>query len=347
VWGRAPGATCNRPGAPPGHWVCVNTPHDQFFHKAFDNPDRARELLRVALPERIARRLDLESLTIRKGIFVDSKVRRATSDLLLETRTLGRQRLLIYILLEHKSKPDRSTMLQLLRYMVSIWESWSPSSGNRRWRLLPPIIPIIFSHAKQRWTYPLDFAALVRRPAGMDLGTITPSFSALLLDLAATPDNKLGRDKLAIALLQMLKHVHAGSVCELTPALAVLGGPGGSSQRRDLLIASVSYLAQAGHGASLGGILDALPSEGDRRMAMTIAERLERKGRRQGRTQGREEGRIDGKQELLERQLERKFGLTERQRNAIRAQRDPKRLEAAIDAILFADSKEGVLALLR
>ena len=73
---------------------------------------------------------------------------------------------------------------------------------------------------------------------------------------------------------------------------------------------------------------------------MTIADRLERKGRKEG----KREGRIDEKQELLERLLERKFGLTERERKDIRSRRDPKQLDAALDAILSADSKDVVLA---
>jgi predicted transposase YdaD len=317
----------------------VNTPHDAFFSKAFSNAGRARELVRVALPQHIAARLNLESLVVSRGSYVSSTLRRSSSDLLLETRTRGRQPLLLYILFEHKSSPDRRTLYQLLRYMVGIWDAWSSRKENRRWRFLPPIIPIIFSHSRRRWTYPLGFAALVRQPPGVDLGPFTPSFSALLLDLAGREDSELGHDKLVKALLQLLKHIQAGSLHALAQALAAMSELDIAKPEAELLKAALTYLLRARHDEPVGSILGALPGSRFRRIAMTIADRLERKGRK--------EGRIDEKQELLERQLERKFGLTERERKGIRSRRDPKQLDAALDAILFADSKDVVLAHLR
>ena len=104
---------------------------------------------------------------------------------------------------------------------------------------------------------------------------------------------------------------------------------------------------------------------------MTIAERLEKKGRRkglvegrvqgraegrtegraegraEGRNEGRNEGRIESKQEVLGGLVERKFGLTERERKAIRANRNPEELDAAIDAVVPSKSKGEVLGHLR
>ena len=100
---------------------------------------------------------------------------------------------------------------------------------------------------------------------------------------------------------------------------------------------------------------------------MTIAERLEKKGRREGlvegrvqgraegrtegrnegRTEGRNEGRIEEKQEVLGRLVERKFGLTDSERKAIRANRNPEELDAAIDAVVPSKSKGEVLGHLR
>ena len=84
---------------------------------------------------------------------------------------------------------------------------------------------------------------------------------------------------------------------------------------------------------------------------MTIAERLEKKGRREGlvegRVQGRTEGRIESKQEVLGRLVERKFGLTDSEQKAIRANRNPEELDAAIDAVVPSKSKGEVLGHLR
>ena len=112
---------------------------------------------------------------------------------------------------------------------------------------------------------------------------------------------------------------------------------------------------------------------------MTIAERLEKKGRRkglvegrvqgraegraegrtegrtegraegrnEGRNEGRTEGRIESKQEVLGRLVERKFGLTDSERKVIRANRNPEELDAAIDAVVPSTTKGEVLGHLR
>jgi hypothetical protein len=99
--------------------------------------------------------------------------------------------------------------------------------------------------------------------------------------------------------------------------------------------AIVTYLYRARHDESARRILEALPSDSLRRQAMTIADRLDR------------DGRIDHKQEVLERQLDKKFGLTAEERALIRSLRVPKRLDAALDAFVFARSKGEVLGHLR
>ena len=74
----------------------------------------------------------------------------------------------------------------------------------------------------------------------MDLRPFTPSFSALLLDLAGREDSELGGDKLVNALLQLLKHIQAGSLEDLASALAAMSELGLSEREGELLEASQS-----------------------------------------------------------------------------------------------------------
>ncbi len=68
---------------------------------------------------------------------------------------------------------------------------------------------------------------------------------------------------------------------------------------------------------------------------MTYAEELK--------TKGREEGRVADKQDVLIRQLSRKFGLTDAERQRIRGVEDTERLDAALDELVVAETKEAVL----
>ena len=71
---------------------------------------------------------------------------------------------------------------------------------------------------------------------------------------------------------------------------------------------------------------------------MTIAEKL--------RKEGIKEGKIQEKQEVLIRLLERKYSLTEQDRQHISSITDPDKLDRALDEIVVSETKEQVLKLL-
>jgi hypothetical protein len=64
-------------------------------------------------------------------------------------------------------------------------------------------------------------------------------------------------------------------------------------------------------------------------------------------TRGREEGRVTEKQAVLIRQLSRKFGITDPERQLIEATDDTAALDAALDELVMAETKESVLEKLR
>jgi hypothetical protein len=64
-------------------------------------------------------------------------------------------------------------------------------------------------------------------------------------------------------------------------------------------------------------------------------------------TRGREEGRVTEKQDVLIRLLTRKFGLTDAERQLIEATDDTAALDAALDELVVAETKEAVLEKLR
>lgn len=62
-----------------------------------------------------------------------------------------------------------------------------------------------------------------------------------------------------------------------------------------------------------------------------------------GREEGMQQGFLLDKQKVLQRLLDKKFGLTDQEKNFISRQFDPDLLDKALDEILFANSKEEVL----
>ncbi|SHG47967.1 conserved hypothetical protein (putative transposase or invertase) [Thermosyntropha lipolytica DSM 11003] len=121
---------------------------DKYFKEVIENPKIAASLMEIILPEEIREIIDLESLKLEKDSFISGELKEAYSDLLFQTGLKGEEEIYIYLLIEHKSYPDRYTILQLLKYMVNIWERDLRKENKKE---LTPIIPIVFYHGERKW----------------------------------------------------------------------------------------------------------------------------------------------------------------------------------------------------
>ncbi|MCM1119024.1 MAG: Rpn family recombination-promoting nuclease/putative transposase [bacterium] len=87
--------------------------------------------------------------------------------------------LYVISLVEHKTKVEYNVVMQLLRYMVHIWEDYEkeinrlhPHISSRKDFRYPPILPIVYYEGVTKWTAPLDLAdrilcgELLGRPVG-------------------------------------------------------------------------------------------------------------------------------------------------------------------------------------
>lgn len=73
--------------------------------------------------------------------------------------------LYIVSLVEHKTKVEYNVAMQLLRYMIHIWEDYEkemekkyPHISTRKDFRYPPILPIVYYEGRGKWTAPMDLA---------------------------------------------------------------------------------------------------------------------------------------------------------------------------------------------
>ena len=105
------------------------------------------------LPTEIANRLSDKPPTLQDGSFVDRRLRGTTSDRLYRVTLRDGRPAFLYVLVEHKSRPDPRTPLQVLGYMVRIWERHAGRDPGRL-ASLPPILPLVLYHGRVPWTVP-------------------------------------------------------------------------------------------------------------------------------------------------------------------------------------------------
>jgi predicted transposase/invertase (TIGR01784 family) len=100
----------------------LSNPHDRFFKEVWSRKDISHDFLRCYLPKEGVALLDLKSLALVKGSFVDPPLRENHSDRLYRLRLKTGEPVLAHVLLEHKRQAKRATPLQLLGYIVPIWQ---------------------------------------------------------------------------------------------------------------------------------------------------------------------------------------------------------------------------------
>jgi predicted transposase YdaD len=282
---------------------------NKVFKSALANVDDAAAELRAVLPSALVAHLDWKTLAPVPGTFIDEVMKGAYADLLFTVKYQGKP-VLLYVLCEHKSEVDKWTLLQLLRYMVRIWEqvlSQKPVPVE-----LPVIIPVIVHHSESGWTAATRFQELFGLVVNEDavLRRLTPDFEAVVDDISHRSDAELrARDLSPQALLGFLflrDGRREGRVLEELEAWAdliraVLATPNG----RSVILQLLSYLTKVAPNLGLKELAErvrrTIPETEE--VVMTLAEQLIQQGRNEERTEGRTR-----QCRMVRRQLELKFG---------------------------------------
>jgi len=127
-----------------------------------------------------------------------------------EKRSLDPLDLPLYVisLVEHKTKVEYNVAMQLLRYMVHIWEDYEremnrlyPHISGRKDFRYPPILPIVYYEGTAGWTAPQDLADRIL--CGELLGKYLPHFQYQLITLhdISNTDLLAKGDEISLAML--------------------------------------------------------------------------------------------------------------------------------------------------
>ena len=155
-------------------------PHDGLFKALTDDQEAVTALVRDHLPASMGKRV----VAVRHAdtrLLESRKLAATQSDCLLEVTLDKGERALVYALMEHKAHPDPRVLLQVLGYMVSLWERIA-LNDIASLREPPLIIPMIFYHGKTKWEIPRSLQALHtegQERFGMELHCVAVNLSEL------------------------------------------------------------------------------------------------------------------------------------------------------------------------
>ena len=331
------------------------TLHDNFFRRTLSEKSVAHDFLQNYLPQAIVAHLALETLTICKDTFIaktrkkehDKEKRQA--DLLYRVNTNKGDSAFVYFLFEHKSYASHFVALQLLEYMVAIWQlhlQQHPKSKK-----LPTIIPIVIYHGDNT-QQALGLRELVELPTP-DFARYLPDFELAFYDFSAKSDLEIkGKILLQLVLNALRAKTDPKTLCRVKIILEKLSQLGDDATSIEWLRVILDYLSQVmevEQGTVYDMLTDYLSEEKENAMA-TLAQQWWAEGRTVGETQGiqkgRKEGCTEGRIAALRRQLTRRFKEAA-SRPTILARIEAgtvEELDTWLDNILDARSIEEVFA---
>ena len=256
--------------------------HDALFKRTLREERNARDFLHLALPTQLKELLDLEHLTVRSGSHVSEEMELSLSDVVISTRLKEPQLDTdIYILFEHKSYHAKGVMLQLLGYMLRMWEQ--DFEQQRPFRL---VIPLVYYHGPTKWTVPQQFLEnFTAVPDG--LTPYVPDFRYELFNTAhwdlQQPENApIASNIFLMTTLFLMKSAYGGDVEAVRRIVRFWREQGFVSNVDDLLI-FFNYVAHT-IDVTVEGIEEIIEQEqsigGD--VMPTLAQRLREEGRNEG-----------------------------------------------------------------
>ncbi|MFB6260696.1 MAG: Rpn family recombination-promoting nuclease/putative transposase, partial [Thiohalorhabdaceae bacterium] len=259
-------------------------PHDHFFKALLGEPGRARDFVRRYLPEEVTRELLVDELRPCDSAFVDRKLASHHTDLLYRAPLHSGDEAYIYFLFEHKSQPERWLVLDLLRYVLRIWEAEREAENPA---YLPPIFPLVLYHGRKPWGAPRRLREVIAGPAHLQASM--PELSYALMDLGTYEDAELrGAVELRVGLLA-LKHIFRPELRERLPGIL------GLMQELDRQSTGLAYLETVLRYFATGApdleerglreaVSRALPHSEEDLMG-TIAEQWEARGKAEGKAE--------------------------------------------------------------
>ena len=153
--------------------------HDIMFKSVFEDPVCARDHFERVLSAEARKLLDLTTLELVPGSFVDQAFKPRHTDLLFRATARGRsgrskrsgrsrrsgpstREAYVYLLFEHQSTEQPLMVFRLYCYMANIWRRHTETGEKGQSKLpLPPIVALVLYNGATRWRAARTFHQLV------------------------------------------------------------------------------------------------------------------------------------------------------------------------------------------
>ena len=264
-------------------------PHDSIFKTVFEDVNAVIEFIDKYLPPHVAALIDKEKLVRDNESYLTKAMRKLYADVVYRTTIKGEDTALI-LLFEHKKDKKGVLPFQLLQYMVAIWVL-----DIKNKRPFSNIIPIVIFHG-DKVTVARPFSSYFNFQSDIT-NPFIPNFNYIFLNVKKEADESLFSLPTISglrSLFLLFKHIknHKFIIRNLLEILKI----GEKNKNNDDILSQILLYLFSNSDISesmVSEILDSQPEAGLKKIGMTTAQQLIKKGKTEGRTEGRTEERIE------------------------------------------------------
>jgi predicted transposase YdaD len=293
--------------------------------------------------------VDLSTLRVEDGSYVDPALTHRHSDLVLSARMHG-ERVYFYTLVEQQRDMEARMVLRTGQYMLHLWDTLARDPRLER---LPPIIPIVIYNGRRRWTAPLAFQDLVAVPPAVQEHVLphVPHFRIRLLDLHGGRMDDLVESALtALGRVVLWCLSVAGDDQRLEKDMVHLRGALDEvvlAPDAPAAFAAILRYLRATHPEMPAEKVDAVMRNATgpeaREVVVDIIEEFKDMGRQEGRQEGKQEGKQEALSSMLLDLLAHRFGPVPADAKKRILEADVKKLRRWALRVLDAASIQEVL----
>jgi len=106
--------------------------HDKFFKEIFSHADQAKDFIIHTFPKAVVAKLNFSEFKLDTDAYIDDKLSVYFSDIVYNCLYNGKTVIKISLLFEHKSIRQSFPHIQLLQYILGIWETNLKMIVNRQ-----------------------------------------------------------------------------------------------------------------------------------------------------------------------------------------------------------------------
>ncbi|MBY0545040.1 MAG: Rpn family recombination-promoting nuclease/putative transposase [Gammaproteobacteria bacterium] len=172
----------------------IRTQHDKFVKSMMQHPEVARDFFNAHLSPEILEKMDLSTIKMEAVSFIDPELREHESDLIFSTDLVNKEKALLYVLIEHQSRPDRLMAFRMQFYLMqALKRHVIQNKGNPL--PLPLIWPVLLYNGKRPYRYSRDMFSLFGDLEPLARKAFLEPFT--LIDVGQIPKEDIRKHQLA------------------------------------------------------------------------------------------------------------------------------------------------------